>query len=130
MLRTLSRFYQKAATFIGIPVCESTSQWDESIEGESASSEKRYKTIVGRDWLTALRYKIVHATEEGENLINCVSEEKVKPEVELSAEVKHLKRQFPDLFERRGRVKDYLIKTDMKKGTRVTQQKSRRIPIQ
>ena len=46
------------------------------------------KPIVGRDWLTALRYKIVHSTDEGKNSINCVTEEKVKPEVELSAEVK------------------------------------------
>ena len=44
------------------------------------------KPIVRRDWLTALRYKIVHSTEEGENSINCVTEEKVKPEVGLSAE--------------------------------------------
>ena len=34
------------------------------------------KMIVGRDWLTAVRYKVVHSTEEGENSINCVSAKK------------------------------------------------------
>ena len=65
-----------------------------------------------------------------ENSINCVSEEKVKPEVELSTEVKQLRAEFPDLFARRGRVNNYSIKIDMKEGTRVTQQKRRRIQIQ
>ena len=92
-------------------------------------ARKDTKPIVGRDWLTALRYKIVHATEESENSTNCVSEEKVKPEVELSAEGKQLKAEFSDLFERRGRGSSYSIKIDMKEGTRVTQQKIRRIPI-
>ena len=85
---------------------------------------------VGRDWLTALRYKIVHSTEEGENSINCVVREKAKPEVQLSAEVKQVKAEFPDLFERRGCVSNYSIKIDMKEGARVTQQKGRRIPVQ
>ena len=93
-------------------------------------ARKGTKPIVGRDWLTALRYKSVHATEEGENSIKCVSEEKVKPEVELSTEVKRLRAEFPDLFEKRGCVKNYSLKIDMKEGTRVTQQKGRRIPIQ
>ena len=93
-------------------------------------ARKGTKPIVGRDWLTALRYKIIHATEEGENSINCVSEEKVKPEFELSAEVKQLRAEFPDLFERRGCVNNNSIKIDIKEGTRVTQQKGRRIPIQ
>ena len=83
-------------------------------------ARKGPKPIVGYDWLTALRYKIVHATEEGENSINCVSDEKAKPEVELSAEVKQLRAEFPDLFERRGRVNNYSIKSDMKDCTLVT----------
>ena len=93
-------------------------------------ARKGTKPIVGRDWLAALRYKIVHATEEGEKSSNCVSEEKVKPEVKLSAEVKQLKAEFPDLFERRGRVNNYSIKIDINEGTCVIQQKGRRIPIQ
>ena len=54
------------------------------------------KQIVDRDRLTALRYKTFHSTEEGESSMNCVTEEKVKPEVVLSAEVKQLKAEFPD----------------------------------
>ena len=48
------------------------------------------KPLVVRDWLTALRYKIVHSTEEGEKS----------------------------------------IKTNMKEGGSVIQQKGRRFPIQ
>ena len=40
-------FNKKAATFIGIYVCEPTSQWGQSIQGKSASSEKRHKTNSG-----------------------------------------------------------------------------------
>ena len=88
------------------------------------------KPIEGRDWLSALRYKITHSTEEGENSIDCVTKEIAKPEVEPSAEVTQLEAKFPDRFERRGCVNNYSIKTDMKEGAPVTQQKGRRIPLQ
>ena len=39
-------------------------------------------------------------------------------------------REFPELFKRKGRVKDYEIKIDMKENAKITQQKGRRIPIQ
>ena len=87
------------------------------------------KPVVGRDWLTALRCKSVHSLEEGWNPLKCVTEGKVKPDVELRAEVKQLKVEIPDLFERSGCVNIYSIKIDMKEGERVTQQKDRRIPI-
>ena len=57
-------------------------------------AKKGTKAIVGRDWLTALQYKTVHSTEEGENSINCVSAEQANPEVELSAEVKQIADDF------------------------------------
>ena len=88
------------------------------------------KAIVGRDWLTALRYKIGHSTEEGENSINCVSADKAISVEELSAEVKQLAEEFLNLFERRGCINNYSIKIEMKENARVTQQKGRRIPIQ
>ena len=58
------------------------------------------KAIVSRDWLTALRYEIVHSTEEGENSINCISAEQAKPGEGLSAELKQIAEEFPNLFER------------------------------
>ena len=38
--------------------------------------------------------------------------------------------EFPNLFKRKGRVKNYEIKIDMKQDAKITQQKGRRIPIQ
>ena len=38
-------------------------------------------------------------------------------------------REFPELFKRKGRLKDYEIKIDMKENAKITQQKGRRIPI-
>ena len=38
--------------------------------------------------------------------------------------------EFPKLFKRKGRVKNYEIKIDMKENAKITQQKGRRIPIQ
>ena len=39
-------------------------------------------------------------------------------------------REFPELFKRKGRVKDYEIKIDMKENAKITQQNGRRILIQ
>ena len=93
-------------------------------------AKKGTKAIFGRDWLTALRYKVVHSTEEGENSIECVSAEKANPEEVLSAEVEQIAEEFPNLFERRGCINNHSIKIEKKESARVTQQKARRIPIQ
>ena len=39
-------------------------------------------------------------------------------------------REFPKLFCRKGRVKNYKIKIEMKNDAEITQQKGRRVPIQ
>ena len=85
--------------------------------------KKGAKSIVGRDWLTALEYKIEQPTTRGENIVNSTSCESANPEVKLSPEAEQLVEEFPNLFKRRGRVNNYKIKIDMKDGTRVTQQK-------
>ena len=41
-----------------------------------------------------------------------------------------LEGEFPKLFKRRGRVKNYEIKIKMKEGAKITKQKGRRVPIQ
>ena len=67
---------------------------------------------------------------EGENSVNNISCESAESENELSPDSKQLVEEFPNLFKRRGREKNYKIKIEMKDGWRVTQQKGRRIPIQ
>ena len=84
---------------------------------------------MGRDWLTALRYKIVHSTEEGEKSVNCISAEQPNPVVELSAEVKQIAAKIPNLFGRHSCNNNYSFKIEMEENSRVTQQKGRRIPI-
>ena len=94
------------------------------------------KSIVGRDWLVALRYKISQPIERGE----CVTNQQIvnsneligeiNPEEKQNPEVQQLTREFPKLFKRKGRVKNYEIEIDIKSEAKVTQQKGRRIPIQ
>ena len=93
-------------------------------------AKKGSKSIVGRDWLKALKYNIEQPTTEGENSVNSISCESAESENKLSHDAKQLVEEFPNLFKRRGRVNNYKIKIETKDGTRVTQQKGRRIPIQ
>ena len=79
-------------------------------------AKKGAKSIVGRDWLTALKYKIDQPNTRGENIVNSISCENPNPEIKLSPEAKQLVEEFPNLFKRRGRVNNYKIykKIDMK----------------
>ena len=92
--------------------------------------------IIGRDWLIALRYKISQPIETDECKVNTevVNDAKVinetGPEERVSTEVQQILREFPDLFKRKGRVKKYEIKIDMKDIAKISQQKGRHIPIQ
>ena len=94
------------------------------------------ESIIGRDWLIALRYKISQPIERGECKVNTevVNDAKVmndiSPEESVSPAVQRIMREFPDLFKRKGRVKNYEIKIDMKDNAKIAQQKGRRIPIQ
>ena len=106
------------------------------------------KSIVGRDWLVALRYRINQPIERGEcegidknvncvhpvnevKNVNCVnSTNEAESEGQLSPEIKQLIGDFPKLFTRNGRVKNYEIKIKMKDNARISQQKGRRVPIQ
>ena len=93
-------------------------------------AKKRAISIIGRDWLTALKYRIEPPITKGENAVNSISRESDESENKLSRDAQQLVQEFPNLFKRRGRVNNYKIKTEMKNGTRITQQKGRRIPIQ
>ena len=94
------------------------------------------KSIVRRDWIVALRYKITQPTERGECKINKQSLKcedsinEISPEKRLNPEVQQLVGEFSNLFKRKGRVKKYEIKIKMKDNVRISQQKGRPIPIQ
>ena len=94
------------------------------------------KSIVDRDWLVALRYKITQPIERGEYKINKQSVKseqsinEISPEKRLNPEVQQLVGEFPNLSKRKGRVKNYEIKIKMKDDVRISQRKGRRIPIQ
>ena len=81
------------------------------------------KSIIGREWLTTLRYKL--QPEKGELEVNAIEKEN-----ELSQETKQLVNQFPNMFKRQGKVNHYQIKIKLKPEAEITQQKGRRIPIQ
>ena len=63
--------------------------------------------------------------------VNCVnSTNEAESEGQLSPEIKQLMGDFPKLFTRKGRVKNYEIKIKMKDNARISQQKGPRVPIQ
>ena len=79
------------------------------------------KSIVGRDWLVALRYKITQPIERGEckinkQIVNCEEPVcEISPEKKQNPEVQQLMREFPKMFCRKGRVKNYVIRIKIKK---------------
>ena len=83
---------------------------------------------MGRDWLNYLQY-IIEPKLKGKsnNTINTVEKEITKPNQKWKRE---LKKQFPELFERRGKIKHHKIHARLYKDTVVKQQKGRRVPIQ
>ena len=117
-------------------------------KGRVLVAPKSGKSIVGHDWLVALHYRINQPIERGvceriDKIVNCVhpvnevknvnrvnSVNEAESEGQLSPEIKQLMGDFPKLFTRKGRVKNYGIKTKMKDIARSSQQKRRRVPIQ
>ena len=96
------------------------------------------KSIVDRDWLVALRYKNTQPIERGEsktNKLKGICKEsicEISPEENQNSEVQQLVREFPKLFRRKSRVKNYeiKIKIEIKNDAKITQQKGRLVPIQ
>ena len=81
------------------------------------------KWIIGREWLTTLRYKL--QPQNGELEVNSIEKKS-----ELGAQTRQLVTEFPELFKRQGEVNNYKIKINLKSEAEVSQQKGRRIPIQ
>ena len=93
------------------------------------------KSIIGRNWLINLRYKINQPIERGECKLNtdflkCAEQvNEVSPEESINPDDQQIKREFPFLCRRKGRVQNFEIKIDMKYNDKNSQQKGRRIPI-
>ena len=64
------------------------------------------KSIIGREWLTTLRYKL--QPQKGELEVNSIEKKS-----ELSVETKQLVTEFPELFKRQGKVSYYKIKINL-----------------
>ena len=70
-------------------------------------AKKGTMSIIGREWLSRLRYKY---TPENEGEWEVFSIEK---DEELSAKVKQLSNDFPEKFERNGRIKKHQEKSTL-----------------
>ena len=62
--------------------------------------------------------------------MNSITRESADTETKLRPDAEHLVEEFPNIFKRRGRVNNCRIKIEMKNGTRASQQKGRRQPLQ
>ena len=82
------------------------------------------KSIVGRDWLNYLQYRI-EPKSKFSNSINCISKT-----LQTCPLVKEMQAEFLDLFARQGRIKHHKILARLHEGTVIKQQKGRRVPIQ
>ena len=87
-------------------------------------AKKETMSIIGREWLSTLRYRFT-PVNEGE--LEVISVEK---DEELSAEAKKLSKELPDLFKRNGRIQNHKVKINLKSDAKISLQKGRRIPIQ
>ena len=77
-------------------------------------AKKGAKSIIRRDWLTALKYRIEPSITKGENAINSIPRERDESENKLSRDAQQLVQGFPNLFKRRGRVNNCKTKIEIK----------------
>ena len=116
-------FNAKPLKLLGYVICELQVNDSYIKKARILISRSGSKSIIGRDWLTTLRYKL--QPQKGELEVNSIEKKS-----ELSAETKQLVTEFPELFKRQGKVNNYKIKLNLKSEAEVSQQKGRRIPIQ
>ena len=87
-------------------------------------AKKGTKSIIGREGLSTLKYQVA-PEQKGEFEVNSIEKDQ-----ELSVETKQFVKEFPKLFERRGKVTNHKVKNYFKSDAKISQQKRRRIPIQ
>ena len=84
------------------------------------------KSLVGRDWLRQLNFKVAEVKSESENE-HSVNSTVIR--VKLSPGLKRLNQLFPKVFKRQETILGHTIKVEFKVGAKITQQKGRRVPI-
>ena len=85
------------------------------------------RSLIGRDWLTQLNFRVAKASKESEYpfIVN-----NIESKVELSPELKRIQQKFPKIFSRKGKIAGHSIKIEFKEGAKITQHKGRRVPLQ
>ena len=117
-------FNGKPLNLLGYVFCELQVGNQYNKKARILIAKKGTKSIIGREWLSTLRYRFT-PVNEGELEVNSVEKDE-----ELSAEAKQLSNEFPDLFKRNGRIKNHQVKINLKSDAKISQQKGRRIPVQ
>ena len=87
-------------------------------------TSKGSRSIIGREWLSTLRYKF-EPVIEGKSEVNSIEKDG-----ELCEELKKFANEFKNLFTRNGKVKNHQVRFNLKENAKIVQQKGRRIPIQ
>ena len=116
-------FNGKPLNLLGYVFCELQVGDSYNKKARVLVARKGYKSIIGREWLSTLRYSFMQ--EKGELEVISIDKDE-----ELSEEMKQFVKEFPKLFWRRGKIKNYQVQVNLKTGARIPQQKRRRIPIQ
>ena len=105
--------------FCGLQVGENYVQKARILIAESGTN-----SILGREWLSLLRYKFVPQIEKGESIVIFIENEK------LSEETKQYIKEFSKLFSSNGRITSHQTKSKIENGAKILQQKGRRFPVQ
>ena len=88
------------------------------------------RSVIGRDWLAALDYKLQRNEKSSENAINAIVAECAAPTELANKKAEELKSEFRELFDRNGCIRNYEVSVKLKNDAVITQQKGRRVPIQ
>ena len=114
-------FNRKPLELLGYVLCEKVN--DSYVKKARILIAKNgTKSIIGRERLSTMRYKLV---SEDELKVNAL-----ETEIGLSAETKQFIKEFPKLFERKGKMKNHQVRINFKPCAKITQQEGRRTPNQ
>ena len=96
--------------------------------GNQYVARQGVKSMIGREWLSTLKLEIAPKSQDkGECIVNSIEKEECE---KLSDETKMFVKEFPELFSRKGKIKNHKVKITIKDEAKITQQKGRRVPIQ
>ena len=116
-------FNGKHLNLLGYVFCQLQVE-DQFIEmARILGTSKGSRSIIGRKWVSTLRYKF-EPVIEGKSEVNSFEKE------ELCEETKKFVSEFKKLFTRNGKVKKHQVKINLNENANFVQQKERQIPIQ